>query len=123
MENTLINAPKAFDPNGFDLTDPAIDHFKKSLKTRSSKGIRFGVLESSGCTGYTYSMDFVDEELKEDLVFNFSELKVFIDPSSFKYLKGTRVDFTIEGVNQGVKFLNPNVKAVCGCGESFEVDI
>ena len=35
MENTLINAPKAFDPNGFDLTDPAIDHFKKSLKNFS----------------------------------------------------------------------------------------
>ena len=64
-----------------------------------------------------------DEGLKEDLVFNFPELEVFINPNSFKYLKGTKVDFTIEGVNQGVKFLNPNVKAVCGCGESFEVDI
>ena len=124
MENTSINAPKAFDPNSFNLTDAALDHFKKSLENRSSaKGIRFEVLESSGCTGYTYSIDFVDEGLKEDLVFNFPELEVFINPNSFKYLKGTKVDFTIEGVNQGVKFLNPNVKAVCGCGESFEVDI
>ena len=28
----------------------------------------------------------------------------------------------MEGVNEEVKFLNPNVKAVCGCGETFEID-
>lgn len=124
MENTSISSPTTFNPNSFDLTDSALDHFKNSLKTRrSGRGIRFEVLESSGCTGYTYSMDFVDEGSKDDLIFDFLDLKVFIDPSSYKYLKGTKVDFTIEGVNQGVKFLNPNVKAVCGCGESFEVDI
>tara|TARA_B100000614_G_C14201390_1_gene349935 strand:+ start:331 stop:447 length:117 start_codon:yes stop_codon:yes gene_type:complete len=38
-------------------------------------------------------------------------------------LKGTTVDFEVDGVNQGIKFLNPNVKAVCGCGESFEVEL
>ena len=50
-------------------------------------------------------------------------MSVFIDPNSFKFLKGTKVDFLVEGVNEGIKFLNPNVKAICGCGESFQVDI
>jgi len=51
-----------------------------------------------------------------------SDAKVYIDPQSFTYLKGTKVDFVSEGVNEEVKFLNPNVKAVCGCGETFEID-
>ena len=58
----------------------------------------------------------------EDFIFNCEDLKVYIDPKSFTYLRGTKVDFVSEGVNEEVKFLNPNVKAVCGCGETFEID-
>jgi len=124
MEKISLKAPSSFDPNSFDLTDSALEHFTRSLEERSSGiGVRFSVSESSGCSGYPYSLDYVDSSLEEDLVFDFSSLKVFIDPTSFNFLKGTKVDFSMEGVNQGVKFLNPNVKAVCGCGESFEVDI
>ena len=68
-------------------------------------------------------INFVEEYNSDDLIFNFDDVSVFIDPSSFKFLKGTKVDFLVEGVNEGIKFLNPNVKAVCGCGESFQVDI
>ena len=50
-------------------------------------------------------------------------IKVFIDQTSFIYLKGTKVDYVLDGVNKGIKFFNPNVKAVCGCGESFEVQV
>ena len=116
-EKMIITAPESFfnqEKSFFNI---------EAIEDTRVIAIRFEVLEASGCTGYTYSMDFVDEGSKDDLIFDFSDLKVFIDPSSYKYLKGTKVDFTIEGVNQGVKFLNPNVKAVCGCGESFEVDI
>ena len=124
MEKISFQAPSSFDPNSFDLTDSALEHFTRSLEERSSGiGVRFSVSESSDCSGYTYSLDYVDSSSEEDLVFDFSSLKVFIDPTSFNYLKGTKVDFSMDGVNQGVKFLNPNVKAVCGCGESFEVDI
>jgi iron-sulfur cluster assembly protein len=81
------------------------------------------VSESAGCSGYTYQIDYVEKQESEDLVFKFEDISVFIDTNSFKYLKGTKVDFLVEGVNEGIKFLNPNVKAICGCGESFEVDI
>ena len=59
----------------------------------------------------------------DDLSFEFNDVSVFIDSESFLYLKGTKVDFELDGVNEGIKFHNPNVKAVCGCGESFEVKI
>ena len=81
------------------------------------------VSESSGCSGYTYEIDYVTDKTSDDLVFTFDDISVFIDKNSFKFLKGTKVDYLIEGVNEGIKFLNPNVKAICGCGESFEVDI
>ena len=92
-------------------------------KRSISEGIRLSVSESSGCSGYTYQIDYVDKKEEKDLVFTFDEVSVFIDENSFKFLKGTKVDFLVEGVNEGIKFLNPNVKAICGCGESFEVDI
>ena len=114
---------KSFDPNGFNLSSAAVDHFKNSLASAEvDKGIRFSIEEASGCSGYTYTMDFISEIQDEDLVFDCEDLRVCIDPHSFIYLKGTTVDFVSEGVNEEVKFLNPNVKAICGCGESFEID-
>tara|TARA_B100001750_G_C15452931_1_gene569955 strand:- start:967 stop:1323 length:357 start_codon:yes stop_codon:yes gene_type:complete len=117
-----MKEPKTFDPKAFSLTEAALSHFKKSMsKEEGSLGVRFSVEEAAGCSGYMYEMNFVEENKKDDLIFKFNELKVFIDPKSFAYLKGTKVDFIQEGLNEEVKFLNPNVKAVCGCGESFEI--
>jgi iron-sulfur cluster assembly protein len=48
-------------------------------------------------------------------------VKVFVDPKSLVYLDGTHLDFVKEGLNEGFKFVNPNVKGECGCGESFQV--
>ena len=53
-------------------------------------GIRFSVEEASGCSGYNYAMDFVENQDDEDFIFNFEDLKVYIDPQSFTYLKGTK---------------------------------
>ena len=118
-----MSQPESFDPNGFTLSSAAVKHFKNSLSSEETDvGIRFSVEEASGCSGYTYTMDFITEAQEEDIVFKCEDLRVCIDPQSFTYLKGTTVDFVSEGVNEEVKFLNPNVKAVCGCGESFEID-
>ena len=66
-------------------------------------------------------MEFVDELQDEDMVFEDFGVKVVIDPKSLVYLDGTEVDYTREGLNEGFKFNNPNVKSQCGCGESFGV--
>jgi len=124
VKNSEVNQPALFNPNNFSMSKAAINHFKQSLSSMDPNlGIRFSVVETSGCSGYTYALDFVKKEKKEDRVFDCEDVKVFIDPKSFTFLKGTKVDFISEGVNEEIKFLNPNVKAVCGCGESFEVDI
>ena len=68
-----------------------------------------------------YKLEFVDQTEAEDLVFESHGVKVVIDPKSLAYLDGTELDFVNEGLNEGFKFNNPNVKDQCGCGESFNV--
>jgi iron-sulfur cluster assembly protein len=68
-----------------------------------------------------YVMDFVDEVGEEDMVFEDHGIKLIVDPASMAYLDGTELDYGKEGINEGFKFNNPNVKATCGCGESFTV--
>ena len=103
------------------LTEAAAKHVQKYLARRGKGiGLRLGV-KTSGCSGMAYNLEFVDEPAAEDLVFEEHGAKVFIDPKSLVYLDGTQVDYTKEGLQEGFKFENPNVKESCGCGESFHV--
>lgn len=103
------------------LTLRAANHIQQFLQNRGKgEGIRLGV-KTSGCSGMAYTMEFVDEVMPEDLVFEGHGVKVFVDPKSHVYLDGTELDYTKEGLQEGFKFANPNVKAECGCGESFNV--
>jgi len=103
------------------VTQAAADHVRKFLNNRGKGvGIRLGV-RTSGCSGMAYVLEFADELEEEDLVFEDHGVKVIVDPKSLIYLDGTELDFTREGLNEGFKFNNPNVKNACGCGESFNV--
>ncbi|WP_372878294.1 iron-sulfur cluster assembly protein IscA [Spongiibacter marinus] len=103
------------------LTESAAEHIKRQLAGRGrGLGIRLGV-RTSGCSGMAYVLEFVDEVRAEDKVFEAFGASVFIDPKSLVYLDGTELDFVKEGLNEGLKFNNPNVSAECGCGESFTV--
>lgn len=83
-------------------------------------GLRLGV-RTSGCSGMAYTLEFADTAQPEDLSFESHGVTVLIDPKSLVYLNGTELDFVREGLNEGFKFNNPNVKNQCGCGESFNV--
>ena len=103
------------------LTEAAATHVQSFLSNRGKGiGIRLGV-RTSGCSGMAYVLEFADEFEDDDLVFEDHGVKVVISPKSLVYLDGTEVDFTKEGLNEGFKFNNPNVKDACGCGESFNV--
>jgi len=104
-----------------NMTQAAIDHVARYLESRGhGEGIRLGV-RTSGCSGMAYVLEFVDQHEPEDQVFEFGGVKVVIDPKSLAYLDGTELDFVREGLNEGFKFNNPNVRSECGCGESFNV--
>mgnify|MGYP003702899609 CR=1 FL=1 len=103
------------------LTQAAADHVSKFLVNRGKGiGLRLGV-KTSGCSGMAYVLEFADELEPDDQVFEDHGVKVIVDPKSLLYLDGTELDFTKEGLNEGFKFNNPNVKDACGCGESFTI--
>jgi iron-sulfur cluster assembly protein len=103
------------------LSERAASRVQKFLDQRGKGvGLRLGV-RTSGCSGMAYTLEFVDETLPEDITFESFGVKVLIDPKSLTFLEGTELDFVREGLNEGFKFNNPNVKNSCGCGESFNV--
>ena len=103
------------------LTERAAKHVRGSLEKRGKGiGIRLGV-KTAGCSGLAYKLEFVDDAPKSDRAYKNHGVKVFVDAKSLVYLKGTTLDFVKEGLNEGFKFVNPNVTGECGCGESFQV--
>ncbi len=103
------------------LTESAATRVKTFLDKRGAGvGLRLGV-RTSGCSGMAYVLEFVDTVEDVDLVFEQHGVKVVVDPKSLIYLDGTELDFAKEGLNEGFKFNNPNVKDECGCGESFNI--
>ena len=105
------------------MTPSAIAHFQQMLTQRGKGlGLRLAI-KTTGCSGKKYVLDIVDEFNALDYVFPITEgLTVAVDPDSFCYVKGTQIDFGRDGLNQSVKFNNPNVAGTCGCGESFNID-
>jgi iron-sulfur cluster assembly protein len=103
------------------LSERAAAHIRNFLAKRGKGlGIKLGV-RTSGCSGMAYKLEFADVEDPEDRKFDCRGVTVYVDPKSLGYLAGTELDFVREGLNEGFKFNNPNVKNTCGCGESFNV--
>ena len=103
------------------LTESAARHVTRYLSKRGKGvGVRLGV-KTTGCSGLAYKLEYVDDVSPEDVVFEGHGVKVLVDPKSLAYLDGTELDFVREGLNEGFKFHNPNVKSECGCGESFNI--
>lgn len=103
------------------LTESAAAQVARQLEKRGSGlGLRLGV-RKSGCTGYAYVVDFADTAEEGDAVFDQHGVKVLINKEELPLLEGITVDFRREGISEAFKFDNPNIKAMCGCGESFAV--
>ena len=78
-------------------------------------------ITGGGCNGLSYKMKFVDEPRKGDLYVESEGSKVLVDSKTALYLKGTTLDYSDKLVGGGFKFSNPNAKASCSCGESFNL--
>jgi len=103
------------------LTQSAANHVQNFLAKRGKGvGLRVGV-RTSGCSGLAYKLEFADVVNPDDQTFESNGVTVLVDPKSLPYVDGTELDYTREGLNEGFKFKNPNIKDECGCGESFNV--
>jgi iron-sulfur cluster assembly protein len=103
------------------ITENAAQQIQRQLTKRGSGlGLRLGV-KKSGCSGFAYVLDYVDEIAVNDQVFENYGIKVLVNDADLVALKGIEIDYKKEGLNAAFKFNNPNVKGTCGCGESFAV--
>lgn len=89
-------------------------------KTIDTSYIRVGVT-SGGCSGLSYKMEIVNDQVEGDKVFEDKGVKILVDKKSLLYLLGTTLEYS-GGLNgKGFAFNNPNASRTCGCGESFAV--
>lgn len=105
------------------VTDKAQSKIKQTLAKRGhGVGIRIGV-KTTGCSGLSYVLEYVDKYEAEIGVTNFghSDFVLLVDAKSLAYIDGLTMDYVRNGLNEGFEFTNPNSKGECGCGESFRV--
>jgi iron-sulfur cluster assembly accessory protein len=104
------------------MTDAAVRHFTKQLAATDKNSVRLFIQES-GCSGYMYRVELVDAGEPTDTAISVApELVLYVQDEARAIVQGTEVDFKKEGLNEVVKFNNPNVTGECGCGESFVVE-
>ena len=103
------------------LTDSAAERVRTYLDKRGSGvGLRLGVTQT-GCSGYSYVINYAEDIDAADIVFEDKGIKVVVDPEALPLIDGTEVDFVKNGLNEAFSFRNPNTTGECGCGESFNV--
>ena len=105
------------------FTDKAISQINKIMSNAPSDtaGIVVGV-DKSGCSGYSYKIDYAKNNDVKNYELIFSEdVNIFIDPKATMFLIGSEMDYATDKLSSKFVFNNPNQKAECGCGESFTI--
>ncbi|MBF0124210.1 MAG: iron-sulfur cluster assembly accessory protein [Magnetococcales bacterium] len=107
---------------GITMTESAAEQAKQMLAKRGTPdaAVRIGV-SSSGCSGFSYRLEYADQLAEDDQVFESHGVRVAVDSKSLLAMQGTCIDFEKQAFKSGFKFINPREKARCGCGESFSV--
>jgi len=105
------------------VTERAAVKIKKHLENRGKGlGILLGV-NTTGCSGLAYKLEYVDDlpDTGEYMTFNSNNIMIVVSQHDLPYLDGLKMEWKREGLNEGFDFINPNEKARCGCGESFTI--
>lgn len=109
-------------PKGIGIADSAVAKLRRLLEERQSPeaGLRVAV-RGGGCSGLSYVMEWAERPRERDKIFEKDGVRMFVDPKSYLYLIGTELVYEEGLMASGFKLNNPNVKAACGCGESFAI--
>lgn len=101
------------------LTEKAANKVKALLdkENKQGYGLRVGIV-SGGCSGYTYDIAMEKAPKEDDTIIEENGIKIFVNPQSVAFMKGSTIDYIDSLTNAGFKINNPNVKTSCGCGHS-----
>ncbi len=120
MSTTAENGVKT--AKGVQVTERALARIRAAMVKENvapeTGGLRIGV-QGGGCSGLSYNIAFDTQPRERDRVFQFDDVRVFVDPKSFIYLHGMTLDYEESLMQQGFVFRNPNATKTCGCGSSF----
>jgi iron-sulfur cluster assembly protein len=109
-------------PKGVTVTEKAIAKIRTVLEkegiSSEQGGLRLGV-QGGGCSGLSYNIRFDTQPRERDRIFQFGDVRVFVDPKSFIYLHGMTLDYQETLMHHGFVFVNPQATKSCGCGTSF----
>lgn len=108
-------------PMSITLSEAAARHLAASLARRAGAAAVRLSIKSTGCSGFSYRLDYVDEPLQGDSVFVQHGVTLMVDSKDLVLVDGTEIDYGRNGLNDVFKFNNPNERDRCGCGESFRV--
>ena len=107
---------------GIQVTDRALIRIRVAMAKEGVSpvegGLRLGI-QGGGCSGLSYNIRFDSQPRERDRVYQFDDVRVFIDPKSFLYLHGMVLDYEETLMRQGFNFINPHSTKSCGCGSSF----
>ena len=122
MTTITTEPPKTVPAKGIQVTEKAIAKIRSAMAKEGVSpeqgGLRVGV-QGGGCSGLSYNIRFDSQPRERDRIFQFDDVRVFVDPKSFIYLHGMILDYQETLMQQGFVFVNPNAQKSCGCGTSF----
>ncbi len=107
---------------GIQVTEKALGRIRIAMAKEGVSpeqgGLRLGI-QGGGCSGLSYNIRFDTQPRERDRVYQFDDVRIFIDPKSFLYLHGMVLDYEETLMRQGFNFINPHSTKSCGCGSSF----
>jgi iron-sulfur cluster assembly protein len=122
MTTVIENPTQQATAKGIVVTDKAIAKVRTALAKEGIPaergGLRLGV-QGGGCSGLSYNIRIDTQPRERDRIFQFGDVRVFVDPKSFIYLNGMTLDYQETLIHQGFVFVNPQATKSCGCGTSF----
>jgi len=120
--NVLNAENQAPAQKGIQVTERAVKRIRTAMAKEgvspTEGGLRLGIT-GGGCSGLSYNIRFDTQPRERDRIYQFDDVRVFVDPKSFIYLSGMILDYEETLMRQGFNFINPNSSRSCGCGSSF----
>ena len=104
------------------VTDTAVRRIRvlQQKENKPEAALRLRII-AGGCSGMQYRMDLAEAPRPTDLVVAQQDVRVFVDPKSMTYLRGSKLEWEEDLFGGQFKITNPNAKHSCSCGLSFTI--
>jgi len=115
-----MSVPATEMPSPLDFTDSAANKVKELIAEEKNPDLKLRVyVQGGGCSGFQYGFTFDEDQQEDDTAVQKNGVVLLIDPMSFQYLMGAKIDYKED--LEGARFIinNPNATTTCGCGSSF----